>query len=129
MNFDWSSGKLAEGLHSYQVGEFFAAHEEWESVWLQATGEYKVFLQALIQVAAAFHHLGRENPTGARQLLQAASQKLAPFPDCFGGISIALLREDITNCLQALAARNLPSELVPPKIRPLGVDRISPPDT
>lgn len=55
MKFDWIQGALAEGLRLYHGGEFFAAHEAWESVWLESPEPEKMFLQGLIQVTAAFH--------------------------------------------------------------------------
>jgi predicted metal-dependent hydrolase len=72
MKVDWTEGALAEGLRLYNAGEFFNAHEEWESVWLTASEPEKTFLQGLIQVTAAFHHLQRDNRLGAALLLQAA---------------------------------------------------------
>src|SRR5580704_4946085 len=102
MKFDWTQGALAEGLRLYHAGEFFAAHEAWESVWLESQEPEKMFLQALIQVTAAFHHLQRNNPRGTAQLLQAALGRLERYPACFGGISITLLCNDIREWLQAL---------------------------
>ena len=75
MKFDWSEGALAEGLRLYDAGEFFTAHEAWESVWLGSPEPEKTFLQGLIQVTAAFHHLQRNNPLGAMLLLQAALKR------------------------------------------------------
>jgi len=102
MEFDWTQGALAEGLRRYHAEEFFAAHEAWESVWLESQEPEKMFLQALIQVTAAFHHLQRNNPRGTAQLLQAALGRLERYPACFGGISITLLCNDIREWLQAL---------------------------
>jgi uncharacterized protein len=102
MKFDWTQGALAEGLRRYHAGEFFAAHEEWESVWLGAPEPEKMFLQGLIQVTAAFHHLQRNNPLGTALLLRAALGRLERYPACFGGISVALLRNDIREWLEAL---------------------------
>ena len=36
MKFNWTQGELAEGLRRYDAGEFFAAQEAWESVWLRS---------------------------------------------------------------------------------------------
>lgn len=119
MTFDWTSGKLAEGRRRYDAGEFFAAHEAWEIVWLEASGAEKMFLQALIQVAAAFHHRQRSNPKGTSLLLQAALSRLESCPTCFGGISVSLLRDDIRNWLQALEAGDAPTELDPPRMCPI----------
>jgi uncharacterized protein len=102
MKFDWTQGALAEGLRLYDAGEFFAAHEAWESVWLPAQEPEKTFLQGLIQVTAAFHHWQRENRLGTSRLLRAALGRLERYPACFGGISVDLLCDDIRVWLRAL---------------------------
>jgi hypothetical protein len=101
MKFDWTQGPLAEGLRLYDAGEFFAAHEAWESVWLAAQEPDRTFLQGLIQVTAAFHHWQRKNLLGTERLLRAAQGRLERYPPCFGGISVDLLRDDIRVWLQA----------------------------
>ena len=117
MKFDWSEGALAEGLRLYDAGEFFTAHEAWESVWLGSPEPEKTFLQGLIQVTAAFHHLQRNNPLGAMLLLQAALRRLDRYPPCFGSISVRLLRQDIRECLRTLEAGESASHLLSPRIR------------
>jgi uncharacterized protein len=116
MKFDWSKGGLAEGLRLYEAGEFFAAHEAWESVWLAAPEPEKTFLQGLIQVTAAFHHLQRNNPLGTMLLLQAAVRRLDRYPPEFGGISVAVLCRDIRERLRTLEAGEPASQLLSPKI-------------
>ncbi len=118
MNFDWSEGALAEGLRLYDAGEFFTAHEAWESVWLGSPEPEKTFLQGLIQVTAAFHHLQRNNPLGTKLLLQAALRRLDCYPESFGGISVTLLRHDIRERLRQLEAGAPASRLVSPRIQP-----------
>jgi len=118
MKFDWTEGALAEGLNHYRAGEFFAAHESWESLWLVAQEPEKMFLQGLIQVTAAFHHLQRNNPHGTTLLLQAALGRLERYPAHFGAISVDLLCDDIRAWLQALEAGEPPSELSPARIQP-----------
>ena len=102
MKFDWTQGALAEGLRLYDAAEFFAAHEAWESVWLSAQEPEKTFLQGLIQVTAAFHHLQRENRLGTSRLLRAALGRLERYPEGFAGISVHLLRDDIRAWLQTV---------------------------
>ena len=79
MKFDWTEGALAEGLRLYDAGEFFTAHEAWESVWLKLPEPEKTFLQGLIQVTAAFHHLQCDNRLGTTLLLQAALRAARPL--------------------------------------------------
>lgn len=95
MPFDWSSGALAEGLHCYRTSRFFDAHEHWESVWLASAEPEKTFLQAIIQVAAAFHHLEKGNRPGAVSLLGRALSRLDDYPDEFGEMDLARLRESL----------------------------------
>jgi hypothetical protein len=102
MPLDWSCGALAEGLQCYESGEFFLAHEHWEGVWLKCAEPEKAFLQALIQITAAFHHLQRKNFIGTASLLRAALGRLDAFPAAFGGIEVEDLRASVRTWLLAL---------------------------
>jgi hypothetical protein len=99
---DWKCGALAEGLACYRNAEFFKAHEHWESVWLKLEGQEKRFLQALIQMTAAFHHMQKGNSGGAAGLLQSALEKLEPCPEHFGGIALASLCAEIREWLRVI---------------------------
>jgi len=118
VKLDWTEGALAEGLRLYEAGEFFTAHEAWESVWLGSPEPEKTFLQGLIQVTAAFHHLQRDNRLGTVLLLQAALRRLNRCPPFFGGIAVSLLCDDVCECLKKLEAGEMASRLVSPRIRP-----------
>ena len=116
MSFDWNSGALADGLRCYRNEAFFLAHEHWESVWLESQEPDKTFLQALIQLTAAFHHRQRNNSKGAISLLKAAMRRLEPYPDSFGGIAVKLLRDDIRSWLQLLENQETPTHRPYPQI-------------
>jgi predicted metal-dependent hydrolase len=111
MTLDWSRGALAEGFRCYRSEEFFEAHEHWESIWLQSEEPEKTFLQALIQITAAFHHLQRRNVRGASSLLKAALRQLEPYPASFGDIAVTPLREELRARLQALELEDPSSHL------------------
>jgi hypothetical protein len=102
MKLDWNSGALAEGLRCYRDCAFFEAHEHWESIWLKSQEPEKTLLQAVIQVAAAFHHFERGNLRGAKSLLEAALRRLDPYPAAFAGLAVAPLRGDIRAWLALL---------------------------
>lgn len=118
MNFDWTQGAPAEGLRQYEAGEFLAAHEAWESVWLRSQEPEKTFLQGLIQVTAALHHLQRSNRLGTALLLKTALQRLQRYPAGFGGVSVTLLCNDIRERLQALETGEPAPRLISVRIRP-----------
>ena len=102
MTLDWSCGALAEGLQCYRSGEFFLAHEHWEGVWLTCEEPDKTFLQALIQITAAFYHLQCKNFRGTASLLRAALRRLDAFPATYGGIAVEDLRASVRAWLRAL---------------------------
>jgi predicted metal-dependent hydrolase len=113
MKFDWNLGALANGLRCYRSQEFFLAHEHWESVWLRCQEPKKSFLQALIQMAAAFPHLQRNNSQGAVSLLRAALRKLEPYPAIFESVEVISLREEVGAWLEVLGA---PSSAIHPPL-------------
>jgi hypothetical protein len=66
------------GIDLYNAGEFHAAHDVWEERWMGEVGQHeKLFLQAMIQSAVAFHHLEIGRPGAARQMYTRAKEKFA----------------------------------------------------
>jgi predicted metal-dependent hydrolase len=109
-----------KGLEAFNSAHFYDAHEHWEEVWLGTPNPDKMFLQGLIQVAAAFHHYSRANLLGTRNLLQAGLMKLDRFPEVHGGLEIEALREAVRSWLAALDAGEIPGSKKPPRIGRLG---------
>src|SRR5215470_16468454 len=66
------------GIDLYNAGEFHAAHDAWEERWMGEVGpKEKLFLQAMIQSAVAFHHLDIGRPGAARQMYLRSKEKCA----------------------------------------------------
>ena len=78
-----------EGVTHFNNREFWHAHESWEELWLAAETDVEQFLQGMIQLAAAYHHVQRGTHRGAVRLFDAALRRLAPFPSDFSGIDRA----------------------------------------
>lgn len=86
---------IAHGIHLFNTGKFFEAHETLEAAWLHAGGKEKTFLHGLIQVAAAFHHHQRGNPAGCRSLLEKGAKKLERFAAGKSAVDVAGLLEQL----------------------------------
>ena len=115
MELDWESGELAAGLACYRSQEYFEAHEHWEAVWLRSVEPQKTFLQALIHVTAAFHHLRKGNIAGASSQLGRALSKLGPYPAECCGVHVEALRQSLAAWIKSLAAGEARPQLpVPP---------------
>ena len=78
---------LARGAELFNRGLYWEAHEAWEELWLELEDEPKLFVQGLIQVAAAGHKaFAQMQPRGCVKLLGTALQKLEPAPRDFLGV-------------------------------------------
>jgi hypothetical protein len=83
--------RYRDGVARFNRGDYFEAHEVWEDVWRESASEdARRFLQALIQIAAAYHHLQRGERLhrgslrGASRLFHAALARLEiPFSGGF----------------------------------------------
>jgi uncharacterized protein len=112
-----------KGLDAFNSGRFYDAHEHWEEVWLETPLPEKMFLQGLIQVAAAFHHYSRENLLGTQKLLQAGLSKMEPCPRVYERLEIEPLRAAVRRWLAALRAGETPARDEIPRIECAGVNR------
>jgi predicted metal-dependent hydrolase len=114
------SRQFERGLAHFNAREFFEAHEVWEELWLAAPDPEKIFLQGMIQIAAAFHHYSRQNLRGTKSLLVAGLAKIDGFPGDHRGLALAELRVESYEWAAALAAEKDLGRRKPPKIRTVG---------
>lgn len=78
-----------KGIRLFNDGLYWDSHEAWEEVWRQESGEMKLFLQGLIQAAAAFH-LVFTHPrfSGALRNFEKSRSKLDRFPATMYGTDV-----------------------------------------
>lgn len=112
------------GIDLYNAGEFHAAHDAWEERWMDEVGpREKLFLQAMIQSAVAFHHLETGRPGAAREMYRRAKEKFARLgAHVFMSLDLDDYQRQLDRALawlcDAADPRTLaPREVVPPVIR------------
>ena len=108
--------RFEEGVALFNRGQFFDCHEVLEEVWLEIPGDQKKFLQGLIQVAVAFHHLRRKNLVGAHRLLAAGVEKLSGFGRQQDAVDVAALLEALKPVQQHLHAGEVSPDWPSPQI-------------
>jgi predicted metal-dependent hydrolase len=95
---------FARGAALYAAGAYWEAHEEWERLW-RATDDPQVrlFVQALIQVAAALHKLFvKRDAASAARLFVRAVAKLEQVPGVLRKVNVARFRDAATACRDLL---------------------------
>ena len=83
------------GIEHFNRGEFFEAHEAWETIWLHSSGIEKQFYQGLIQGAAALLKSQQGAVAAAKRLEEAALKKLAGVPDIYLGLNVRLFEKQL----------------------------------
>jgi hypothetical protein len=107
------------GIDLYNAGEFHAAHDVWEERWMGEVGpEEKLFLQAMIQSAVAFHHLDIGRPGASRQMYQRAKEKFARLgKTVFMSLDLDEYQSQLDTALSWLLSVPDPREFAIPAIR------------
>ncbi|NUN49402.1 MAG: DUF309 domain-containing protein [Candidatus Brocadiae bacterium] len=102
---DWRARLFLEGFDLFNRGKRFEAHEEWEAMWLEEPKGHpnRLFLQGLIQIAAAFHRIETSFPRAAWRLFRSARRKLIPYRSGYKGVDVGALIPLLDGWLERLA--------------------------
>src|SRR5467141_984524 len=108
------------GIDLYNAGEYHAAHDAWEERWMGPVApDEKLFLQAMIQSAVAFHHLQIGRPGAARQMYTRAQEKFARLNQrAFMSLDLADYQAQRERALSWLLSVPDAREIEQPKIEP-----------
>ncbi|QFP76881.1 DUF309 domain-containing protein [Deinococcus sp. AJ005] len=87
-----------KGAALFNLGQWWEAHEAWEELWLEATGQERAFLQALILLAAALHKRWHHGSLTGRNFHKAVKY-LDALPDEYGGVDLVRLRAEVWEAL------------------------------
>ncbi len=80
--------RFGRGIELFNQGLYYEAHEVWEGLWLELEDEPRLFVQGLIQLAAAYHKATVQMQAGGCvKLHSSALEKLARAPQDFMGIA------------------------------------------
>jgi hypothetical protein len=91
---DWQ--EFEHGVQLFNGGKFWNSHEAWEQVWRRHDEDERLFLQGIIQLAAAYHQLiGRKSFKGMMNNFDKAYAKLETFRPEFLGVQVDPLLEAI----------------------------------
>jgi hypothetical protein len=108
------------GIDLYNAGEYHAAHDAWEERWMGPVApDEKLFLQAMIQSAVAFHHLQIGRPGAARRMYVMAKEKFGRLNQTvFMSLDLAEYQAQLDRALSWLLSVPDPREIEQPEIVP-----------
>jgi len=88
-------GLFDRAVACFNAHLFFESHEDWETIWHECEGAHRLWVQGLIQLAAAFHHVDHGTASGLVKLLRSAHEKLAAATGETHGLDVARLAADL----------------------------------
>jgi len=106
------------GIDLYNAGEYHAAHDAWEERWMGPVApDEKLFLQAMIQSAVAFHHLQIGRPGAARRMYLMSKEKFARLNQpVFMSLDLTEYQAQLDRALSWLLSVPDPREIEPPNL-------------
>jgi predicted metal-dependent hydrolase len=100
---------FSRAMREFNGGRYFECHDILEALWVDSSGEEKIFLQGMIQVSVGFYHFFNGNPSGALSQWGKGTRKLSGFPQVHAGIDVGRLLGRVRDWSRA-AARELGGE-------------------
>src|SRR6476620_1047355 len=93
-----------KGIAYFNACEFFEAHEVWEELWKNYSGDFRLFYKGLIQAAVALHHFGNGNIRGARKVYSTSRNYLAAYRPFCVGLDLEQFLAQLDACFAEVAA-------------------------
>ncbi len=91
-----------QGIEQFNSQEFYACHDTFEALWMEAGEPEKRFYQGILQIAVALYHLANQNWRGAVILLGEGINRLSYYQQTYAGISVEDLLGQSAELLSAL---------------------------
>jgi predicted metal-dependent hydrolase len=115
------------GIVLFNRGDFFEAHEVWESLWMDTAGPDKQFYQGLIQVAVGLCHFCNGNVRGAIKLYHSSRDYLSKYPSPHYGLDLERFRGQLQTCFAELLAAAEPDRRIEPDMELVPEIELDPP--
>jgi predicted metal-dependent hydrolase len=96
-----------QGIAYFNACEFFEAHEVWEELWKDYSGELRLFYKGLIQAAVALHHFGNGNIRGARKVYRSSRGYLDQYRPIAVGLDIDAFLAQFDACFAEVTASEI----------------------
>lgn len=103
------------GVLLFNRGDFFEAHEVWEALWMETSGEEKKFIQGLIQAAVGLCHFCNGNLRGAAKLYHSSRGYMEPYGPRYLGLDQDRFWAEMHECFAPVLANPDPPKGLAPQ--------------
>ena len=86
---------ISDGIALFNDCDFFAAHDYFEEIWMEAKRDEKEFFQGLVQISVGCYHLICGNFKGAKSQLGKGISKLGKFEPAYYNLDLSSLTQKI----------------------------------
>jgi predicted metal-dependent hydrolase len=114
------------GILFFNERDFFEAHEVWEDLWMNATGQERKFIQGLIQAAVALFHFGNGNLRGALKLYRSSFDYMKDSRPRFLGLDVVAFWQAMDHCFAEALAQAEPDRSLRPREEMIPVISLDP---
>ena len=102
------------GLELARRGEYFAAHEAFETAWRAAAAGERDFFQGLVHAVVFAYQTGRGKAIGAARQREKALRRLAPYAPIHRGLDLARLLRALERAEPDLREELVEADTQPP---------------
>lgn len=102
--------RALDGLHLFNAGEYFEAHEALEDAWNAETSKVRDLYRGILQIAVVYLHITRRNYDGAVKVYGRSLKWTKDWPEICRGIEVGKLRRDaeaVMNEITRLGRENI----------------------
>ncbi|PSO51109.1 MAG: DUF309 domain-containing protein [Cyanobacteria bacterium SW_9_44_58] len=96
------SSSFWQGIAQFNEQQFYACHDTFEELWMQAEILDRNFYQGLLQIAVGCYHLSNSNWRGAVILLGEGIGRLEDYEPIYSDINVTQLIEQSRSLLDSL---------------------------
>lgn len=115
------------GIVLFNQQDFFEAHEVWEDLWAESTGDERRFYQGLIQAAVGLCHFGNGNLRGAIKLYNTSRAYMEGLSSPFLGLDTQGFWKQMAYCYDELHAATSSNDPIELDVERLPVISLDPP--
>jgi hypothetical protein len=99
-----------QGIELFNSGYYWEAHEKWEDVWRDQSGDVRTFIQAFVQMAAAYSFVALSRPGAAGYLFEKTIEKFRQYENLMQSIEIEPLMVSMQGILRLLSDQIIEKE-------------------